>query len=329
MSNKTIIVTGGAGYIGSHVCLQLQAVGYQPVVVDNFCTGNRFVIDRLKLPLYEGDISDPKFINRVFKKYNPTAVMHFAAHTQVGESVCDPSKYYLNNVQATLNLLNCMVTNEIKKIIFSSTAAVYGMPISVPIKEEDSLKPINPYGWSKFMIEQILRDFDEAYEMRAVVFRYFNAAGADHKAGIGELHNPETHLIPLTIKSCLEGKPIKVFGKDYSTPDGTCIRDYVHVSDIARAHIFGLEALMLDSYGGTYNIGNGDGYSVLEVVGAVESVIGKKIKIEYVERRPGDPPKLVASADRIKTELGWAPEFPVLKDIVESAYNWQKSLNAL
>ncbi len=321
---KTVLVTGGAGYIGSHVALELTRSGYQPIIVDNLSSGNQFVIEKLGIPFYIGDIKDEKFLSGVFKKYIPCAVMHFAAHSLVGESVQNPIKYYENNVNGSLALLNSMVKHNVKRLIFSSTAAVYGIPNEIPIKESANPNPINPYGSSKLMVEQMLSDFSNAYELNSVIFRYFNAAGADPEGLIGERHDPETHLVPLAIMAAASGTPLKVFGSDYDTPDGTCIRDYVHVSDISRAHLLGLEALLLGGDGEVYNIGNGDGYSVLDVLSAVENVVGKKIKRSTVERRLGDPPKLVASDSKLKTELGWMAKYPELEMIVETAWKWHR-----
>lgn len=321
---KKIVIIGGAGYIGSHVVMGLKRSGYNPIIFDDFSTGNRAIADRLGVEIIKGSISNSDLLKDVFTKHKPVAVMHFAACALVGESVENPAKYYQNNVSATLNLLSTMIDCNVKKFIFSSTAAVYGLAKTFPIKEDSSTNPINPYGWSKLIVEQILKDYDKAYELRSIVFRYFNAAGADKSAEIGEMHDPETHLIPLVITAAAKGTPMKIFGSDYDTPDGTCIRDYVHVSDIARAHILGLEALLLGGEAGIYNIGNGDGYSVLEVLNTVEEVTGSKVERDFQPRREGDPARLVASAERIKTELGWSPDYPALKEIIQTAWDWHR-----
>ncbi|MDZ4786919.1 MAG: UDP-glucose 4-epimerase GalE [bacterium] len=323
-SKDKILVTGGAGYIGSQVALDLQRSGFEPIIIDNYVTGNKAIIEKLNISIFDGCVGDEIFLKSIFAKHNFRAVMHFAAYTQVGESVLDPAKYYQNNVGASLVLLKVMKEAGVKDIIFSSTAAVYGIPETTPISETAPLKPINPYGWSKLFVERILEDYCAAFGFRAVIFRYFNAAGADSSSLIGEQHNPETHLIPLTIFAAAKGTPIKVFGNDYATSDGTCIRDYVHVADISQAHLLGLKKLITGFKWGIFNIGSGGGYSVLDVIKSVEEVIGKKIIQDLVTRRAGDPARLVASSDRLLNDLGWLPKYRNLSEIVDSAWKWHK-----
>lgn len=325
-NGESILVTGGAGYIGSQVTLDLKRAGFNPVILDNFSTGNKDIAHKLGVPIHLGHTGDPIFMKEVLSSTDFKAVMHFAAFTQVGESVSDPAKYYLNNVGGTLSLLQAMRAHGIKKLIFSSTAAVYGMPKRVPISEDSELKPINPYGWTKLVVENILSDLRTAEGFESMIFRYFNAAGADESGTIGEKHDPETHLIPLAIMAAARGTPLNVYGDDYSTPDGTCVRDYVHVQDISQAHLLGLEKLLDGQPGSTYNIGGGNGHSVNEVVTTVENVLGKKINTKYSARRPGDPPSLVASPSKIYSELGWEPHFSSLEVMVKSAWNWMKTI---
>ncbi|MBW7650380.1 UDP-glucose 4-epimerase GalE [Anoxybacillus sp. ST4] len=316
-----ILVVGGAGYIGSHVVKEL--VETKPVVVlDNLSTGHRHLVDK-RAVFVHGDLGDRATLVRVFEKYPIDAVMHFAANSLVGESVVEPMKYYKNNVAATLTLLETMMEYGIKRFIFSSTAAVYGIPNVDLITEDCPTNPINPYGRSKLMIEHMLSDFASAYDLRYVVLRYFNAAGAHESGEIGEDHDPETHLIPLILQHLLGLRDkISVFGTDYDTPDGTCIRDYIHVTDLAEAHILALHALLADEKKtAVYNLGNGLGYSVKEVIDMCERVTGKKATIEYTERRPGDPARLVASSEKIARELGWKATRS-LEDIIKTAWNW-------
>ncbi|MBE2914192.1 UDP-glucose 4-epimerase GalE [Anoxybacillus flavithermus] len=318
-----ILVVGGAGYIGSHVVKKL--VEMKPVVVlDNLSTGHRYLVDK-KAVLVHGDLGDRATLVRIFEKYPIDAVMHFAANSLVGESVAEPMKYYKNNVAATLTLLETMMEYGVKRFIFSSTAAVYGIPNVDLITEDCPTNPINPYGRSKLMIEHMLSDFASAYDLRYVVLRYFNAAGAHESGEIGEDHHPETHLIPLILQHLLGLRDkISVFGTDYDTPDGTCIRDYIHVTDLAEAHILALHALLSDEKKtATYNLGNGLGYSVKEVIDMCERVTGKQATIEYTERRPGDPARLVASSEKIARELGWKATRS-LEDIIASAWLWHR-----
>jgi UDP-arabinose 4-epimerase len=317
-----ILVTGGAGYIGSHACKALAKAGYTPIAFDNLVYGHKWAVKWG--PLEIGDIADRKRLDAVIEQYQPEAVMHFAAYAYVGESVENPGKYYRNNVSGTLTLIEAMRDHGIDKLIFSSTCATYGIPEQVPITEDHPQKPINPYGMSKLMIEQILQDFDHAHGLRSISLRYFNAAGADPDGEIGESHDPETHLIPLVLDAAAGIRPvITVFGDDYDTPDGTCIRDYIHVSDLADAHLLALQAL--ESGAGTiaYNLGNGIGFSVREVIQAVERVTRRAVPFEIGPRREGDPSHLVGDAGLAQRELGWRPFQYDLERIVSTASNFQ------
>lgn len=322
----TVLVVGGAGYIGSHVSKMLKKRGFDVIVYDNLSHGYKeFVKWGDFIP---GDISDERQLDLVFSKYNIDAVMHFCAFIEVGESVADPGKYYTNNTANTLNLINCMRKADIDKFIFSSTAAVYGMPERVPIEEDDEKKPINPYGSSKLMVENILDDFDSSYGFKSVRFRYFNAAGGDFDGEIGESHVPESHLIPLILDAA-SGKrdDIKIFGTDYDTPDKTAIRDYVHVNDLADAHIKGLQYLLDGGKTDYFNLGSGSGFSVREVIDKVKQVTGKDFKVTETDRRAGDPPVLIANSDKAKRILGWNASIS-LEDIVKTAWEWhQKQVN--
>ncbi|WP_214892773.1 UDP-glucose 4-epimerase GalE [Exiguobacterium sp. H66] len=317
-----ILVVGGAGYIGSHVVKKLLDSGKNVVVLDNLTTGHRNSIDA-RANFLEGDIGSNQKLDELFSKYEIESVMHFAASSLVGESVENPAKYYENNVSNTLTLLTKMMEYNVKKFIFSSTAATYGLTEDEMITEKTTLNPINPYGRSKLMIEQIAQDFHEAYQLNYVVLRYFNAAGADPSGIIGENHDPETHLIPLVLKNLLgERENITIFGEDYDTFDGTCIRDYIHVNDLADAHILSLEALLANHFETkVYNLGNGNGYSVKEIINMCEKVSSKKANILIGDRRDGDPSKLVADATKIKKELNWKPLFN-LEKIVQHAWNY-------
>lgn len=320
-----ILVVGGAGYIGSHVVKELvQQKDKEIIVLDNLSTGFSTLVDPQAL-FIKGDIGDESVLNSIFTNYNIEAVMHFAANSLVGESVQDPYKYYNNNVINTLVLIRTMLKHNINKFIFSSTAATYGIPHIDLIDEEQPTIPINPYGRSKLMVEEILQDFSKAYNFKYIALRYFNAAGA-HKSGvIGESHDPETHLIPIILQHLLgDRENISVFGTDYETDDGTCIRDYVHVTDIAKAHILSLQELLEGNKSREiYNLGNGTGYSVSDVIKTCEEVTGIKANIYYSERRSGDPAKLVASPEKIKYELGWKAEIG-LKEIIKTAWNWHR-----
>ncbi|MFJ7736027.1 UDP-glucose 4-epimerase GalE [Lysinibacillus sp. NPDC097287] len=316
-----ILVVGGAGYIGSHFVKELVKI-HNVVVLDNLSTGHRWAVDS-RATFVQGDLGDTATIQNVFDTYSIDAVLHFAAFSLVGESVLDPMKYYENNVAATLNLLKVMKNNNIDKFIFSSTAATYGIPTVALIDEKTPTNPINPYGRSKLMIEQMLADFAESYQMNYVVLRYFNAAGAYETAEIGESHNPETHLIPIILQHLLgQRESISVFGTDYDTPDGTCIRDYIHISDLAKAHLLSLQGLLNGTIEtATYNLGNGNGYSVKEIIKTCEDVTGKLATVNYVERRAGDPAKLVANAQKIYEDLGWKAKIDI-EGIVKSAWAW-------
>ena len=328
-----ILVTGGAGYIGSHTVKELLTKGYWAITYDNLSEGHREAV--LEGEFVEGDLSDERKLRETFKKYPIDAVMHFAASCLVGESVGNPQKYYHNNVVNGLNLLKVMLEYKVKLFIFSSTAAVYGEPEEIPISEKHPLVPVNPYGRAKAMFENVLADYDRAYGLKYISLRYFNAAGADPEGKIGEDHNPETHLIPLVLQAALRNnsfpqsfnhpnKVVRIFGTDYPTPDGTCIRDYIHVTDLAHAHILALGALKEWKESQVFNLGNGHGYSVKEVVEVARKVTKKELCGIETKRRPGDPAILVASSEKIKRELGWKPKFPELEKIIESAWKWHK-----
>jgi UDP-glucose 4-epimerase len=320
---STILVTGGAGYIGSHVVRELLRQNRKPIVFDNLQTGHQ---NAAKGALFiEGDLSDQKKLKETFQSYPIDAVMHFAADCLVGESVENPVKYFNNNVKNGLNLIEIMEVFEIRKFIFSSSAAVYGEPNTIPIGEDHPCLPTNPYGETKWILEKVLQAFHEGDKLNFISLRYFNAAGADPEGKSGEDHSPETHLIPLVIKAALDGTSVPVFGTDYPTPDGTCIRDYIHVTDLAHAHMLALRKLEQDGISGIYNLGNGNGFSVREVIETVKKVTGRKVASVDSARRPGDPARLVASSKKIREELGWAPNFPDLETIVETAWKWHKN----
>jgi UDP-glucose 4-epimerase len=322
----TILVTGGAGYIGSHAVLALKKAGYEVVVLDNLSNGHRELVEQvLQVKLIVGDTSDRALLDNIFTTHNITAVMHFAAYIAVGESVTDPAKYYHNNVAGTLTLLEAMLAASINKFIFSSTCALYGVPKFVPLTEDHPQDPISPYATTKWMVERILSDFDTAYNLKSVRFRYFNAAGADPTGLLGEDHEPETHLIPLVLMAALgKRESILIFGTDYPTTDGTCIRDYIHVTDLAQAHVLGLEYLLKGGDSEVFNLGNGSGFSVREVIESAKEVTGAEIKIEERDRRPGDPPILVGSSDKASKVLGWRPQYPNIKDILTHAWQWHQ-----
>ncbi|MBI2471507.1 MAG: UDP-glucose 4-epimerase GalE [Planctomycetes bacterium] len=317
-----VLVVGGAGYIGSHMVRALLEEKYDTVVFDNLSTGYReFVPERV--PFIRGDLRNVPDIQGVFRDHSIDAVMHFAASSIVPESMSDPLKYYHNNVLACINLLKVMMENKVAKFIFSSTAAVYGEPENIPIKEEDKTCPTNTYGRSKLMIENILSDISRAYDFSYIALRYFNAAGAHPAGEIGEKHNPETHLIPNILKTARgEKSELMIFGDDYPTPDGTCIRDFIHVQDLCHAHLLALKALKDGKKNDIFNLGSGSGYSVKEVVRTVEEVTGKKIKVKIVPRRAGDPAKLVAGAEMAKKILGWKPNAN-LEEIIGTAWVWE------
>jgi UDP-glucose 4-epimerase len=318
--NRRILVTGGAGYIGSNTTLKLLDAGYDVIVVDNLSRGNRHAVDPARLRVV--DLADTEGLIRVMLEKPCDAVIHFAAFIAVGESMKVPEIYFQNNTAGSLSLLTAMLKTGISKIVFSSTAAVYGMPEHVPIPETEPRAPVNAYGESKVMVEKILEWFDQIHGMRSVCLRYFNASGADPKGRAGEDHEPETHLIPLLFRAVQTGKPVTLFGDDYATPDGTCIRDYIHVTDLAQAHIAAVEALCGGSGSKKYNVGTGHGYSVKEVLHAVEKVTGQRVPFEMGPRREGDPPTLVADSTRLQQELGWKPVDSELHRIVETAWAW-------
>ena len=320
---STILVTGGAGYIGSHVVRELLRQNRKPVVFDNLQTGHR---DAAKGALFiEGDLSDQKKLKETFQSHPIDTVIHLAADCLVGESVQNPVKYFNNNVKNGLNLLELMEEFNIRKFVFSSSAAVYGDPNTIPIREDHPCLPTNPYGETKWILEKVLQAFHDGGKLDFISLRYFNAAGANPDGQYGEDHFPETHLIPLVIKAALNGTSVPVFGTDYPTPDGTCIRDYIHITDLARAHILALEKLEQKRISGIYNLGNENGFSVREVIETVGKISDREILSVDSTRRPGDPARLVASSKKIREELGWAPDFPDLETIVETAWKWHKN----
>jgi UDP-glucose 4-epimerase len=318
-----ILITGGAGYVGSHTNKLLSQNGFKTVVFDNLVYGHREFVKWGEF--FFGDLANREDIRRCFKTYRIEAVMHFGGFAFVGESVTNPSKYYWNNVANTLNLLDIMREFRVNHFIFSSTCAIYGLPEWIPLTENHPQYPINPYGKTKFMVEEILKDFDNAYGIRHVNLRYFNAAGADPDGDIGERHDPETHLIPLVLDVALgKRKDIRIFGTDYNTPDGTCIRDYVHVTDLAEAHLLALSYLMNCGRSDAFNLGNGIGFSVRDVIETARAITGKTITATDWERRDGDPPVLIGSSDRAKMELKWKPRYDDPAVIIRTAWNWHK-----
>ncbi|MCU1288022.1 MAG: UDP-galactose 4-epimerase [Acidobacteria bacterium] len=316
----TVLVTGGAGYIGSVTVERLRAKGEQVVVLDNLSRGHRSAVDE-SVPFYEGSIGDSALVREIAKRHNIEACIHFAAFAYVGESVTEPAAYFENNTAQTARLLDALIAADVRNIVFSSTCATYGEPQNVPIDETHSQKPTNPYGWSKFFTERILEAYDKAYNLRFVALRYFNAAGATETRG--ELHEPETHLIPNVLNAAAGKLPfVSVFGSDYPTSDGTCIRDYIHVSDLGDAHIRALEYLRKGGESTFINLGNGQGYSVLEVIETARKVTGKQIEMRLEPQRGGDPSKLVANAAKASKILGWQPQHPDLETIIRSAWQW-------
>lgn len=316
---KTVLVVGGAGYIGSHVNKLLDEAGYQTIVFDNLSTGSRKTVTRGTF--IEGDIANSELLDEVFKAHKIDAVMHFAAFTDVGESVINPLKYYHNNVCHTLNLLNAMRRNDVKTIIFSSTAAIFGLPKSDKITELHPQQPINPYGESKLMVEQILKDMEEAYGIRSCCLRYFNAAGGDPEGEVKNFKKKESNLIPVILRSLKKGDhSMTIFGTDYPTPDGTCIRDYIHILDLGQAHIKAMEQLFNGESSCCYNLGNGQGFSVKEVINAAEKVTKIPVNAVHGKRRPGDPPILLADSQKAFKELGWKPQFPELEEMISHAW---------
>lgn len=319
-----ILVTGGAGYIGSHTVRALQRAGYTPVIVDNLSRGHVESIPE-GIDFYNMDIADPKLVE-VMKKHQIIGIMHFAAHSQVGESMQNPAIYYENNVVGSYHLIESARQAGIKHFVFSSTAAVYGEPEVVPIREDAQLHPTNVYGRTKLMIEDMLSDYSAIYGSTYVALRYFNAAGADPSGTIGENHHPETHLIPLVLDAA-RGKReyITVFGTDYDTPDGTCVRDYIHVNDLASAHVLAMDYLRNGGQSQVFNLGSGNGFSVKEIIETAKAVTGIDIPVQYGDRRAGDPGTLIASSEKIKDLLGWNPQFSNVSDVIKDAWKWHTS----
>ncbi len=319
-----VLVAGGAGYIGSHCVRQLIAAGHEPVILDNFAYGHRLAVPA-GVKLHEASLADAAALDRIFSTERIDLVMHFAAYCYVGESVTAPLKYYINNVSATFTLLDAMLRHGVKKFVFSSTCATYGVPASLPLVEGMPQAPINPYGQTKLDVENALKSLAHANGLSFAAFRYFNAAGAAEDGSIGEDHDPETHLIPLAIWAAQGSRPaLQVFGTDYPTPDGTCLRDYVHVDDLSRAHIAAFEKLAKPGTALFYNLGTGTPTSVLEVIKAVEKITGLKVPVNYGARREGDPPALFANSIKAQTELGWKPKFMSIEPIVETAWRWHQ-----
>jgi UDP-arabinose 4-epimerase len=322
-SSNVVLVAGGAGYVGSHACKALAKSGYLPITYDDLSSGHEWAVKWG--PLERGSILDRSRLDEVIARYRPASVMHFAAFSSVGESVTDPGKYYLNNVQGSLTLVEATRENGIGQFVFSSTCATYGAPDQVPIVETASQRPINPYGASKLMVERILADYQTAYGLRSIALRYFNAAGADPEGEIGEDHDPETHLIPLVLDAASGRRShVTIFGTDYDTRDGTCVRDYVHVSDLASAHVKAIASLERGATSDVYNLGNGRGFSVREVVDATERISGRHVPIRLGERRAGDPAELICNAQRAREQLRWQPEIPDLDEIIRTSWTWHQ-----
>ncbi len=320
-----ILIVGGAGYIGSHMVKRMLQTGFRVTILDNLSTGYRDAVIGGKF--IDADLADPRVVDDVLGANRFDAVMHFASFIQVGESIKAPAKYYSNNVTNTLNLLDAMQRHGIGRFVFSSSAAVYGNPRSSLIGEEDEKNPVSPYGRTKWMVEQILDDYDRAYGLKSIRLRYFNAAGADPECQLGERHEPETHLIPLVLQVAAgRRESIKVFGHDYETSDGTCVRDYVHVTDLCDAHLLGLEQLIKEGGSATYNLGNERGFTVQEVISTAHRITGRDIPVHYGERREGDPPSLVADASRARVELGWEPKLSHLETIIRHAWAWERRM---
>ena len=320
-----VLVVGGAGYIGSHCVRQLVAAGHRPVVLDNLVFGHRSAVCA-EIPFYDTDLGNQKIVGQILREESIELVMHFAAFAYVGESVTEPRKYYDNNFVATLRLLEAMLDNGVKKFVFSSTCATYGEPLSLPIVETLPQAPINPYGQTKLDVENCLKSFAHAYGLSFAAFRYFNAAGAAEDGTIGEDHQPETHLIPLVVDAATGRRDhIKIFGTDYDTPDGTCLRDYVHVDDLSRAHIAAFEKLEISGASHFYNLGTGRPSSVRDIIDAVEAVTGLRVPVIEHDRRAGDPPALYADSSKAQNELGWEIKFSEVKDIIETAWRWHQA----
>ncbi len=319
-----VLVVGGAGYIGSHTVRALQNAGHAVIVFDNLSAGQK---GEQHAHVFKGDIRNRKDLEEVFSDKNFDAVVHFAAKIEVKESMIDPGLYYENNVLGTINILEAMRKHNVKTIVFSSTAAVYGMVEKVPVTEDDPKAPINTYGMSKLMVETIIKDYHRSYGLNAVILRYFNAAGASTDGTMGEMHDPESHLIPIMINKFLKDEALTVNGTDYPTPDGTAVRDYVHVQDLAQAHVLALEYADFEKAFNYFNIGTGTGYSIKQVIDTLQKITGKEVKVEYGPRREGDPAQLVASSDKIRKVLGWEPQYSSLETIVQTAYQWHKKLH--
>lgn len=318
-----ILVAGGAGYIGAHMCQLLAASGHECLVVDDLSTGHREAVRWGRLE--QASLLDVDRLDKIIAAEQPDAVMHFAALALVGESVRDPATYYSSNLVGTLNLLNAMRRHGVRRLVFSSTCAVYGEPRSLPLTEDHPLQPVNPYGATKLAAERMIADFCGAYDLRAVALRYFNAAGANASAGIGESHTPETHLIPSLLKGLRENRPVSIYGTDYPTRDGTCVRDYIHVADLCRAHLLALDYLAENQGFAAMNLGTGAGYTVREIVAAASEVTGKTIPVREAGRRSGDPAVLVASNELAKSRLGWQPEITGIRAIIASAWDWHRN----
>lgn len=319
-----VLVTGGLGYVGSHSVKQLVDRGEEVICLDNLVFGHREAASGSEIVV--GDIGDQGLLRQVFSSNKIDAVMHFAAFADVGESVIDPQRFYINNVSKSLAMLEVMLEFDVKMMIFSSSAGTFGEPEVVPIPEDHPKNPTNPYGRSKLMLEYILQEYERAYGLRSISLRYFNASGADPSGLIGEDHTPEHHIIPLIIDVALgKRESVKIFGTDWPTPDGTCVRDYVHVTDLAQAHLLALDALRKGKETTVYNLGNGSGYSVMEVIRMVEKITGMPVNAVPADRRPGDPAVLVASSQKIVSELGWKPNYPDLETIVQTAWNWHRT----
>lgn len=321
---ETVLITGGAGYIGSHTCKAIASQGYLPISLDNLIYGHTWAVQWG--PFMKGDIADASLLDQIFSDYRPKAVIHFAAYAYVGESVEHPAKYYQNNVAGSITLLEAMRRHGCMNMIFSSSCTTYGIPLQVPIPENHPQLPISPYGRSKLMMEQIIQDYARAYGIKYAILRYFNAAGADPEGQIGEDHDPETHLIPILLQTVQGRRPYtEVYGTDYDTPDCTAIRDYIHVTDLAGAHVLALKYLNQAHQSLCMNLGTGRGHSVMEVIEAVRQVTGKPVAYRTVGRRPGDPPILVAKADHAYSLLGWKPDFSDIRTMVSTAWNWCQS----
>jgi UDP-glucose-4-epimerase GalE len=323
----TVLVAGGAGYIGSHTAKVLHRAGIHPVVLDNLCTGNR---EALRFgTFYEGSISDYRLIGSIVERHRPVCAILFAAHAYVAESNDNPRKYFRNNVSEAIQFLDCLLDRDLRQIVFSSSCSVYGASATNPITEDSITGPMSPYAETKLFCEKILRSYSSAYGLRYACLRYFNAAGADPEGELGERHDPETHLIPLTIQAAMRRTPLRVFGTDYPTPDGTAIRDYTHVADLAEGHLCALRYLMGHRESLTFNLGTGTGYSVRQIIRAVEKIGGVRVLVEYGPRREGDAPALVADSSRARELLGWVPKYSSLQTIVRTAWQWHKDAGVI